>query len=57
MSSSCGSQLPGSGLFNGEELLTVSRIITTCISITVVSAWFSGDKIKRLRLFFAHWLA
>eukprot|EP00752_Nemacystus_decipiens_P008538 g7625.t1 len=45
------------GLYTGEEALTVVRIATTVISITVTSAWFSSKKIKKLSLFFAHWLA
>eukprot|EP00903_Cladosiphon_okamuranus_P017796 g16379.t1 len=57
MSSSCGSDLPGSGFFAGEEFLFVVRIVTTAISLTVTSAWFSGQKIKRLSMFFAHWLS
>ena len=54
---SCESDLMNFGIFDGEELLSVSRIITTLISVSVISAWFDGDKIKRLSLFFAHWLA
>eukprot|EP00752_Nemacystus_decipiens_P002663 g2491.t1 len=55
--SSCGSDISGSGLFDGEELLLVVRVLTTVISLTVTSAWFSWEKITKLSLFFAHWLS
>eukprot|EP00752_Nemacystus_decipiens_P018236 g16364.t1 len=55
--SSCGSDLPGSGLFQGEELLMVVRILTTFVSLTVTSAWCNCEKIRKLSLFFAHWLS
>eukprot|EP00752_Nemacystus_decipiens_P002662 g2490.t1 len=53
--SSCGSDI--TGLFQGEELYAVVRIVTTLISLTVTSAWFSWERIRRLGLFFAHWLS
>ena len=55
--SSCDTDLIVVGLGEGEELMTVVRIVTTLISVSVVSAWFSWIKIKKLNLFFAHWLA
>eukprot|EP00752_Nemacystus_decipiens_P002665 g2493.t1 len=55
--SSCGSDISGSGLFDGEELLSVVRVLTTVISLTVTSAWFSWEKITKLSLFFTHWLS
>eukprot|EP00752_Nemacystus_decipiens_P002664 g2492.t1 len=55
--SSCPSGLPGPGLLEGEELISTVRIVTTLISLTVTSAWFSKEKIRKLGLFFAHWLS
>eukprot|EP00752_Nemacystus_decipiens_P002666 g2494.t1 len=55
--SSCPSGLPGTDLLVGEELISTVRIVTTLVSITVTSAWFSKEKIKKLSLFFAHWLS
>lgn len=54
---SCDTDLAQLGLFEGEVLLAAVRIATTLISISVTSAWFSWEKIARLGLFFAHWLA
>lgn len=53
----CGTDLTVVGLGEGEELMSCVRIITTLVSITVTSAWFSWRKIKTLSLFFSHWLA
>ena len=55
--STCESDLPLFGTFEGEEALTVLRIIAVLISASVVSAWFSFERIKKLALFFSHWLA
>lgn len=55
--SSCVGGLPATGLFQGEESLMVLQIVSTLISFTVVSAWVNRDKMKKLSLFFAHWLA
>eukprot|EP00752_Nemacystus_decipiens_P002690 g2512.t1 len=54
---SCESEFVVTGLFNGEELLSVVRTATTLTSISVASAWFSRENIAKLSLFFAHWLA
>lgn len=45
------------GLQDGEELVAPVRIAATFIAVTVTSAWFSVRRIKRLSLFFAHWLS
>eukprot|EP00903_Cladosiphon_okamuranus_P006468 g6328.t1 len=44
-------------LVQGKAALATVRRVTTLISITVTSAWFSWMKVKKLSLFFAHWLA
>eukprot|EP00903_Cladosiphon_okamuranus_P012468 g11677.t1 len=44
-------------LMQGQVALTIVRRVTTLISITITSAWFRRTKVKRLSLFFAHWLA
>lgn len=40
----------------GEELITVARIASTFITLTVASAW-TWRKVSRLNLFFSHWFA
>eukprot|EP00752_Nemacystus_decipiens_P005592 g5061.t1 len=53
----CESDLLMLGLQPGEEVITPVRIAATLIVVTVTSAWLSGGKIKRLCLFFAHWIS
>eukprot|EP00752_Nemacystus_decipiens_P005629 g5094.t1 len=57
MASSCESDFVVLGLQPGEEIITPIRTAATVVIITVTSAWSSLGKIKRLRLFFAHWLS
>lgn len=46
------------GLQDGEAVCTPIRVVSTLITISVASAWFSRRKaIKKLLLFFGHWLA
>ena len=46
------------GLQDGEAVCTPIRVASTLITISVASAWFSRRKsIKKLLLFFSHWLA
>ncbi|CAM9508298.1 unnamed protein product [Ectocarpus fasciculatus] len=45
------------GMQEGENYLTPIRVLSTLISVSVVSAWCSRAKIKRLSLFFSHWLS
>lgn len=46
------------GLQDGEAVATPVRVIATLVTISVASAWFSRRKsIKKLLLFFGHWLA
>eukprot|EP00752_Nemacystus_decipiens_P005588 g5057.t1 len=46
------------GLQDGEAVCTPIRVLSTLITISVASAWFSRRKaIKKLLLFFGHWLA
>lgn len=45
------------GLQEGEAVCTPIRVISTLITMSVASAWFSRRKsIKKLLLFFSHWL-
>lgn len=53
----CESDLLVVGLQPGEELVAPVRIAATLIAVTVTSAWISWRKVKRLSLFFAHWLS
>ena len=53
----CESEFLQAGLQDGEEYLTPVRLAATLATITVTSAWYSAEKIKRLSLFFAHWLS
>lgn len=53
----CGLDLVVLGLQSGEEIITPVRTAAALIAMTVTSAWFSSEKIKRLTLFFAHWLS
>ncbi|CAM9696298.1 unnamed protein product [Ectocarpus fasciculatus] len=53
----CETGFRAPGLQNGEAVQAPIRIVSTLISVTVVSAWCSLTKIKRLSLFFAHWLS
>ena len=52
----CQSGFVVAGLVSGEKLVTVIRTASTLIALTVASAW-TRRKIKRLSLFFAHWLS
>lgn len=46
------------GIQDGEAACTPIRVISTLITVSVASAWFSRRKaIKKLLLFFGHWLA
>eukprot|EP00903_Cladosiphon_okamuranus_P012700 g11874.t1 len=54
--SPCETDLLVRGLRPGEDYLTPVRIVSTFISITIVASWTS-KKIRRLSLFFAHWLS
>ncbi|CAN0049687.1 unnamed protein product [Ectocarpus sp. 13 AM-2016] len=46
------------GLQEGEAVCTPIRVISTLITMSVASAWFSRRKsIKKLLLFFSHWLS
>ncbi|CAM9423955.1 unnamed protein product, partial [Hapterophycus canaliculatus] len=53
----CESDFIVNGLQKGEDYITPLRILSTLFSCGITSAWFSWSKIKRLRLFFAHWLS
>lgn len=53
---SCESDFIVAGLQKGEDYLTPVRIFSTLCAATVTSSWFSSTKIRRLKLFFAHWL-
>lgn len=52
----CESDFLVAGLQKGEDYITPVRILSTLFSCSVISAWFNWTKIKRLSLFFAHWL-
>ncbi|CAM9814346.1 unnamed protein product [Ectocarpus fasciculatus] len=54
---SCETGFTAIGLQDGEDQLTPIRVLSTLVSVSVVSAWCSWTKIKRLSLFFAHWLS
>eukprot|EP00903_Cladosiphon_okamuranus_P012698 g11873.t1 len=54
--STCESDLSVLGLQTGEVYATPARILSTLISITLVAAW-TPKKIRRLSLFFSHWLS
>ncbi|CAM9229600.1 unnamed protein product [Scytosiphon promiscuus] len=54
---SCQSDFPVAGLQKGEDYLTPVRILSTFCTASVASAWFTKRKVKRLSLFFAHWLS
>eukprot|EP00903_Cladosiphon_okamuranus_P012715 g11887.t1 len=46
------------GLQDGEAVCTPIRVVSTLITMSVASAWFSRRKsIKKLLLFFCHWVA
>ncbi|CAM9119172.1 unnamed protein product [Ectocarpus sp. 6 AP-2014] len=45
------------GMQEGENYLTPIRVLSTLIAVSVVSAWCNRAKIKRLSLFFSHWLS
>ncbi|CAN0544844.1 unnamed protein product [Ectocarpus sp. 12 AP-2014] len=53
---SCETGFTAIGLQEGEGKITPIRVISTLVSVSVVSAWCSWTKVKRLSLFFAHWL-
>lgn len=53
---SCESDFVVAGMQEGEAFVLPLRIASTLIAVSVSSAWCSWTKIKRLRLFFAHWL-
>ncbi|CAM9954378.1 unnamed protein product [Ectocarpus fasciculatus] len=53
----CETGFEAPGLQPGEAALAPIRILSALVSATVVSAWCSRSKIKRLSLFFAHWLS
>ncbi|CAN0296803.1 unnamed protein product, partial [Ectocarpus sp. 4 AP-2014] len=44
------------GMQEGENYLTPIRVLSTLVAVSVVSAWCNLAKIKRLSLFFSHWL-
>lgn len=52
----CQSDFVVIGMQNGEAGGTVIRIITTMITVSIVSSWCNSKKIRRLLLFFLHWL-
>lgn len=52
----CTTELPVTGEKTGEAFATMWRIILMLVTVSVVSSWCNGDKVKRLMLFFAHWL-
>ncbi|CAM9240864.1 unnamed protein product [Ectocarpus sp. 4 AP-2014] len=54
---SCETGFKAIGLQEGEDNLTPIRVLSTLVSVSVVSAWCSWTKVKRLSLFFAHWLS
>jgi len=45
------------GLLDGEEKITPTQLVATFITVSIASAWFNSKKIRRLGLFFAHWLS
>ncbi|CAM9229677.1 unnamed protein product [Scytosiphon promiscuus] len=53
----CECGFPVAGMQKGEDYITPIRILSTLFSCSVTSAWFDLSKIKRLSLFFAHWLS
>lgn len=53
----CESDFIVLGLQDGERSAAAVRVVATFVSVSVTSAWFSVRKIKRLSLFFAHWLS
>ena len=56
-SSSCESDLDVVGLQKGEDYVALVRFATNLVTVTLTSAWLSWRRIKRLSLFFAHWLS
>ena len=56
-SPTCESDFLLLGLQAGEEYLTPVRTAATLAVTTVAFGWCSSEKIKRLGLFFAHWLS
>lgn len=52
----CESDLEVLGLQPGEEAIEPVRLAATLIVVTITSAW-SFKKIRRLSLFFTHWLS
>lgn len=53
---SCQTDFIAIGLQQGEDISTAIRIAATLISLSISSAWCRWTKIRRLSLFFAHWL-
>lgn len=44
------------GMQAGEAEATIARIVCTMVTVSLVSLWCNARKIKRLLLFFSHWL-
>lgn len=52
----CRSDFPVVGMVKGEAAGTIFRVACTLITVSLTSSWLDGRKIKRLLLFFSHWL-
>lgn len=52
----CPSDLHVTGETTGEAFSTMWRIVMTLVTVSIVSSWRNCETIKRLMLFFAHWL-
>lgn len=44
------------GMKSGEVVGTIVRLVCTLVTVSITSSWFGGHKVKRLLLFFSHWL-
>lgn len=52
----CTTDLHVTGETTGEAFSTMWRIVLTLVTVSIVSSWRKGETIRRLMLFFAHWL-
>ncbi|CAM9229449.1 unnamed protein product [Scytosiphon promiscuus] len=54
---SCESDFEVRGLQEGEDYCAPVRILCTFCTASVISAWLSWTRIRRLSIFFAHWVS
>lgn len=52
----CPSEYVVAGFQDGEKALSVVRLVSTAISVSIISSWYVRDRLGGMLIFFIHWL-